>query len=65
MEDGKCTKHFPKEFQEKTVVDTDSNYPVYRRRSPNDGGRQVSCEKTGRIIDNSWVVPYIPLLSLR
>ena len=65
MEDGKCTKHFPKEFQKKTVVDTDNNYPVYRRRSPEDGGRQVVCEKTGRIFDNSWVVPYIPFLSLR
>ena len=23
------------------------------------------CEKTGRVIDNRWVVPYIPFLSLR
>jgi hypothetical protein len=65
MENGRCTKNFPKDFQKQTVVDTDNNYPIYRRRSPEDGGQQVVCEKTGRIIDNRWVVPYIPFLSLR
>ena len=65
MENGKCTKRFPKEFQKQTVVDKDNNYPTYRRRSPKDGGRIIVCEKTGRVIDNSWVVPYIPSLSLR
>ena len=65
MENGRCTKKFPKDFQKQTVVDQDNNYPIYRRRSPEDGGRQVVCEKTGRVIDNRWVVPYIPFLSLR
>ena len=65
MDNGRCTKSFPKEFQKQTIVDTDNNYPTYRRRSPADGGRQVVCPKTGRIIDNRWVVPYSPFLSLR
>merc|ERR1711867_139868 len=27
MENGKCTKKFPKDFQKQTVVDQDNNYP--------------------------------------
>ena len=65
MDNGRCTKRFPKDFQKQTVVDTDNHYPTYMRRSPEDGGRQVVCEKTGRTIDNRWVVPYIAFLSLR
>ena len=47
------------------VVDSDNNYPTYRRRSPADGGRQIVCAKTGRKVDNRYVVPYCPFLSLR
>ena len=65
MDNGRCTKRFPKDFQKQTIVDTDNNYPMYKRRAPEDGGRQVVCAKTGRMIDNRWVVPYIPFLSLR
>ena len=65
MENGKCTKKFPKEFQKKTVVDIDNNYATYQRRAPKDGGRAMICSKTKNIIDNRWVVPYNPLLSLR
>ena len=65
MENGRCTKNYPKAFQKKTIVDPDNNNPTYRRRSPEEGGRQITCPKTGRIIDNRWVVPYNPLLSLR
>ena len=43
MENGRCTKNFPKDFQKQTVVDKDNNYPIYRRRSPEDGGQQVVC----------------------
>ena len=63
MENGKCTKNFPKEFVKETIVDTENNYATYRRRSPADGGRQIV--KDGRTIDNSWVVPYNPYLSKR
>ena len=65
MENGRCTKNYPKPFQKKTIVDPDNNNPTYRRRSPQDGGRQIMCPKTGRTIDNTWVVPYNPFLSLR
>ena len=65
MENGRCTKNFPKEFQKMTSVDQDNNYASYRRRSPQDGGRQFVCEKSKQVIDNRWVVPYNPFLSLR
>ena len=65
MEAGRCTKNFPKEFCKETIIDQDSNYATYRRRSPEDGGRQVVCPKSNRIIDNRYVVPYSPFLLLR
>lgn len=30
MEDGKCNKFYPKQFVEKTIIDTEG-FPVYRR----------------------------------
>ena len=65
MENGRCTKNFPKEFCKETIVDPDNNYATYRRRAPEDGGRQIVCPKTNRIIDNRYVVPYNPFLCLR
>ena len=63
MENGKCSKQFPKPFQKQTLMDEERSYPVYRRRDPKDGG---GCAiKNGKIIDNRWVVPYNPYLSLR
>ena len=52
MENGRCTKNFPKEFQKLTTVDPDNNYASYRRRSPQDGGRQFVCQKSKQVIDN-------------
>lgn len=59
----KCNKKFPKAF----VADTqhgEDGYPVYRRRSPADGGSTGSIGPGNRIqtVDNSWVVPYNALL---
>ena len=65
MENGKCTKGFPKEFMKETVVDTSKSYAVYRRRSPEDGGRSIFHPEKKCNIDNSWIVPYNPYLSLR
>ena len=65
MVDGRCSKGYPKDFIKETTVDPDSYYANYRRRSPTDGGRTVVCPKTGRIIDNRWIVPYNPFLSKR
>jgi hypothetical protein len=68
MEDGVCTAGFPKEFCQSTSFQEDS-YPKYRRRSPNMGGFSIPGHKplNGEVmdIDNSWVVPYSPYLSLR
>ena len=65
MENGHCTKKYPKEFQKETTIDSDSYYATYQRRAPEDGGRQLVSPKTKQIIDNRWVVPYSPFLSLR
>lgn len=52
MNNGRCTKHFPKRFADETVIDADG-YPVYRRR---DNG--VFIQKGNVYIDNRYVVPY-------
>ena len=63
MDNNKCTKNFPKDFLKDTIVDTEKNYASPRRRKPEDGGRTAM--KNDRLIDNRWVVPYNPYLSLR
>ena len=62
---GSCTKKYPKEFLKETIVDGDKSYATYRRRSPLDGGRVMKHPSSGVEIDNRWVVPYNPFLSLR
>ena len=64
MVNGQCSKAFPKEFIKETVVDPASYYAIYQRRSPQDGGRVLTLPD-GRKVDNSFVVPYNPLLLLR
>lgn len=67
MKDKKCSKGYPKKFCKKTFVDPDNSHPEYRRRSPADGGRTMKIKrgKKDYTVDNSWVVPYSPYLSLR
>lgn len=57
--DGKCSKNYPKPFQSQTVVNVDG-YPRYRRR---DNGSYAIMN--GMRIDNSWIVPYNPILTLK
>ena len=64
MLDGKCSKNFPKEFCKETIVDPNSYYATYRRRGPKDGGRVLTTDD-GKVLDNSFIVPYNPLLLLR
>ncbi|CEP08733.1 hypothetical protein, partial, partial [Parasitella parasitica] len=57
MKNGKCTKDYPKEFCESTVINEgeDSNI-AYRRRPLRD---RVTMRQNGRVtVDNRWVVPH-------
>ena len=62
-----CSKGYPKEFQSKTILQTDG-YPLYRRA--NDGNTHTVPVR-GNILhesfdcDNRWIVPYKPYLSWR
>ena len=58
-----CHKSFPKEFIKDTVWDENKSYATYRRRQKADSGLEVL--HNGRVIDNSWIVPYNPYLLLR
>jgi hypothetical protein len=60
MVDGKCSKGFPKAFQEATSMDR-NRYPTYRR--PDNG--KVYKLPSGVEVDNRWVVPYMPALLSR
>lgn len=59
MKDGKCSKGFPKEYIEETEM-TQDGYPLYARPR---AGRTFTHK--GKTVDNSWVVPYNPYLTLR
>ena len=57
--DGKCSKFFPQKLVEQTTVGKDG-YPIYRRRES-----EHFVEKGGIKCDNTYVVPYNRMLSLR
>ena len=38
MENGKCSKKFPKPFKDRTIVDPDTTHPVYQHQAPDRGG---------------------------
>lgn len=57
MENGKCSKRYPRDWADTTTMDQDG-YPIYRRR--NDGRSFVI---KGMHADNRDVVPYNPILS--
>ena len=60
MVDGRCSKCFPKEFQEETLYG-DDGYPSYK--SPNDA---TTCtHSSGHIFQNCDVAPYNPYLSVK
>ncbi|KAJ3568310.1 hypothetical protein NP233_g5793 [Leucocoprinus birnbaumii] len=59
MQNGKCSKGYPKAFQEFTTADT-NGYPLYFR--PDDGRKY---EVRGCMLDNRSIVAYAPTLSLR
>lgn len=64
MVDGKCSKRYPRKLTAETVTGNDG-YPLYRRRSPDDNGRTITTKvkRMDFVVDNSWIVPYSPLIS--
>ena len=54
MKDGICSRKFPKSFQETTIFEGITGYPVYRRR---DNGVTVRVKKK-HDVDNRFVIPY-------
>ena len=60
MNNGKCSKYFPKDFQAEKILDV-NGYPYYMRRSIGPTYERTS----NHIVDNRWVVSYCPELSLR
>lgn len=64
IDNGKCTKRFPKPCQTDTITNLDG-FPSYRRRDVDNGGQSYELRLSNGIrvdIDNRWVVPYSPLL---
>lgn len=59
MKDGECTKKYPKDFNERTMLNV-NGYPLYRRR--NNG---VTAKVGVHEVDNRDVVPYNPFLLLK
>ncbi|GAB2295406.1 hypothetical protein Dimus_038353 [Dionaea muscipula] len=60
MENGRCTKGYPRAFAESTTMDKDG-YPIYRRRNVEGQPYAVN----GKEVDNRDVVPYNAYLSRR
>ena len=67
MQDGWCSKKYPKQYITETQLGADS-YPLYRRRNPDDGGEvsnnsmRIGSTRGDQEIDNRWIVPCNKLL---
>lgn len=60
MEDGRCTKRYPKDWNDHGTNMDVNGYPDYYR--PNDGrAYQVG----NHMVDNRWIIPYCPYLSAK
>ncbi|XP_016168371.1 uncharacterized protein LOC107610905 [Arachis ipaensis] len=59
MKNGSCSKFYPKEFRQQTLID-EAGFLKYRRT---DNGRTVKKRKC--VLDNKFIVPYNPELLLK
>ena len=59
MVDGKCSKQYPKDYQQATEFNR-SGWPLYQRSENGSSFIQNQIE-----IDNRWVVPYNPFLLMK
>ena len=59
FKDGRCSKNYPKSFRRPTIMGDDS-YPLYRCRSPKDGGQPFTKYVRGQptVYHNRWVMSY-------
>ena len=64
MQNGHCTKGYPKAFQDITSTN-DDGYPLYA--CPDDGRSfPVTVSGVGTVhVDNRWIVPYNPYFSAK
>ena len=58
--EGKCSKNFPKDFNDETIMGK-NGFPHYRRKKD---GKSYDLPN-GHKANNSWVVPYCPMLLQR
>ena len=63
MDEEGCSKKFPKDFNEETMIN-DNGYPTYKRRNTGVVHR-LKRGNTHYEVDNRWVVPYNPWLLLK
>ena len=67
MQDGQCSKKYPKQYITETKLGADS-YPLYRRRNPDNDGQvsnismKIEGTQVHQEIDNRWIVPYNKML---
>ena len=67
MQDGWCSKKYPKQYISETQLGADG-YPLHRRRSHDNGGQvsyismRIGGIRVDQEIDNRWIVPYNKLL---
>ena len=67
MQDGRCSKKYPKQYIVETQLGI-SSYPLYRRSIPDNGGQvsdismRIGGTRVDQQIDNRWIVPYNKLL---
>lgn len=64
MQNGICTKKYPRDLLAETQTGIDG-YPIYKRRKIEDGGHTtiINIKDYEVEIDNKWIVPYSPILS--